>query len=254
VNAGCNMAYSPSSRTAAGEETEYGDAYLRKLTRRGRFLGEHRQWFFYAFLRRRFRKFRRDATLLDIGFGGGYLLRRFEKRFTTVGIDVSWANIEYAGRVCTNTRFARAAAEAIPLGDAVCDLIICKDLIEHIERPHEVFLEVTRVLKAGGLAFISTPNPNSAGARTKGEQWAGWRDKTHVGVRPADEWRAVIRAAGLSIDREGTDFLWDIPYPIRLPAIVQKVLFIPVTLFVWTLFGFLPWKFGENSCFILKKT
>ncbi len=48
-----------------------------------------------------------------------------------------------------------------PLEDSSIDFLFALELIEHLENPRHFLREVTRVTKAGGFAFVSTPNNHS---------------------------------------------------------------------------------------------
>jgi SAM-dependent methyltransferase len=46
----------------------------------------------------------------------------------------------------------------LPLADASFDLVICTDVLEHLEHLHRTFDEIVRVMAGGGRAIISLPN------------------------------------------------------------------------------------------------
>jgi SAM-dependent methyltransferase len=48
-------------------------------------------------------------------------------------------------------------AEYLPLRDEVFDLIICTQVLEYVSEPHVVIQEMHRVLKPGGVLFLSAP-------------------------------------------------------------------------------------------------
>lgn len=48
-------------------------------------------------------------------------------------------------------------AHFLPLPDNSVDCVLCCEVLEHIEDPRKVCLEIYRILKPGGVAFISTP-------------------------------------------------------------------------------------------------
>src|SRR5262249_27975188 len=48
--------------------------------------------------------------------------------------------------------------EAIPYADESFDLVLADNVFEHLESPQQVFSEVARVLKPGGLFLGKTPN------------------------------------------------------------------------------------------------
>ena len=42
----------------------------------------------------------------------------------------------------------------LPVADRICDLVMSNSIVHHIPRPLDVFLEMRRVLKTGGLLFV----------------------------------------------------------------------------------------------------
>jgi len=51
----------------------------------------------------------------------------------------------------------QASAIAIPLRDEAVEIVFCASLIEHVAQPGVVLSEIERVLKAGGIAYVSFP-------------------------------------------------------------------------------------------------
>lgn len=102
------------------------------------------------------------GNLLDVGCAYGIMLSLFPSKFHKYGIDVS----DYAIRVA-KTRDPRArftvcdAEKAFSFPKNFFDLIICNDVLEHLENPVALLKNVFRVLKAGGLFYLTTPNLNS---------------------------------------------------------------------------------------------
>jgi SAM-dependent methyltransferase len=118
---------------------------------------------------------RDDARVLDIGCGAKpYLpwIAPFAQEY--VGIDA--APGPYVDEV--------VQGEELPFDDASFDLILCTQVLEHVEDPVAVLSEIHRVLRPGGAALISThgvflfhPDPPAAGS----DYWR-W---THAGLRKA---------------------------------------------------------------------
>ncbi len=116
---------------------------------------------------------RRDArTILDIGCGVGYFLLEIEERLggdepapdggrTFVGVDVVSNRARHsAQRFADMDNFHAfvASAEELPFPDGFFDLIVCTEVIEHVARPERAFHEIGRVLSAGGVFCLSSPN------------------------------------------------------------------------------------------------
>lgn len=51
----------------------------------------------------------------------------------------------------------RAAAQAVPMRSAVADAVICTEVLEHLPVPSNALAEAARVLKDGGVLYITAP-------------------------------------------------------------------------------------------------
>lgn len=58
----------------------------------------------------------------------------------------------------SNNGILEAPAEALPFSDESFDVVICREMIEHVQDDQAVFKELRRVLKTGGYLLITTPN------------------------------------------------------------------------------------------------
>lgn len=223
--------------------------------------------FLYSFwIRKLKRLIPKNAKILEVGCGLGFFLKWLKNKYEVAGIDISYEAISIAKKILEDTNLFVCDAQQLPFKDNIFHCVIAFDVIEHLQSPSEFFKEVARVLKKGGLLVISTPNPESLGARIKPkkpewkglpyeqrlEEWFGWRDDTHINIKKIEEWRSLMESNGFKILQEGTDTLWDVPYFKNIPYLIQKLIFIPFTwVFIW-LFGFFPWRLGENYICIAK--
>jgi len=58
---------------------------------------------------------------------------------------------------------ANLEQERLPVPDGTYDLVLCLEVIEHLEKdPMAMLNEINRVLKESGLIYLSTPNSTSA--------------------------------------------------------------------------------------------
>jgi SAM-dependent methyltransferase len=99
---------------------------------------------------------RSGLRILEIGCGAGGMLEPLRRYGTVHGIDIAR---DYMA-LCRDRGFPRMAAasgDALPYGDATFDVVALFDVIEHIPDEVRVLLEVRRVLKPGGIVFISVP-------------------------------------------------------------------------------------------------
>lgn len=95
-----------------------------------------------------------NRALLDLGSGiGGYSRVFGEAGARVTSLDLMADRIssqEYGAAVS-------ASATAIPLADNSFDIVFCASLIEHVEKPEAVIAEIERVLKPGGICYLSFP-------------------------------------------------------------------------------------------------
>ena len=94
--------------------------------------------------------------VLDVGAGAGIVApMNFKGRAARIcGVDPD-------PRVAENPYLDEgkvAMAESLPYDNSSFDLVFSDNVLEHLENPHDVFAEVERVLKPGGLLLVKTPN------------------------------------------------------------------------------------------------
>lgn len=81
---------------------------------------------------------------LDLGCGDQHLKKPVEDRnMNYLGLDITDVNFEF---------------DKLPLENNSIDFIVTLAVIEHISNPDNFLSEILRVLKPGGIVYISTPN------------------------------------------------------------------------------------------------
>ena len=98
-----------------------------------------------------------SGNCLDIGSGGGQLLRLISARYglRPFACDYIEGLIQTPGQKVDLVDLNR---ENLPYADDHFSLVTCIETIEHLENFRALLREIYRVLKPGGLAVISTPN------------------------------------------------------------------------------------------------
>ncbi len=109
-----------------------------------------------------------DKAVLDVGCGRGFLAEVVEARggaYTGVDFVASGGGF----------RFALGDAARLPFPDAAFDVLFCIDASEHFPDPKAAAAAFYRVLKPGGVFFLSAPNyGNVAGLVKKVYEGLGW--------------------------------------------------------------------------------
>ena len=104
--------------------------------------------------------------VLDIGCGDGGISIAFARRGAIVtGIDCDQNRIKrakvWAQEHGVTVDFRVEDGERAQAGAESFDLLICNAVIEHVHDPRKLVEEMSRLLKAGGLLFLDTPNKHS---------------------------------------------------------------------------------------------
>ncbi|MEZ4447419.1 MAG: class I SAM-dependent methyltransferase [Polyangiaceae bacterium] len=97
--------------------------------------------------------------ILEVGCGGGHVLRQFPKAKLT-GIDVSGVMLEKAERNLRGYDVTLKKGELDELGieDDSFDAIVCTEVLEHIVDPDKVLRGIARVARPGARVVITFPN------------------------------------------------------------------------------------------------
>ena len=103
-----------------------------------------------------------SKKVCDLSAGRGYIARLFEE----VGADVHAYDL-----FPEQNRFLKTSVHKIdlqqkfPIADALMDIVICCETIEHLPNQYFLFQETSRILKPGGIFILTTPNSSSLRSR-----------------------------------------------------------------------------------------
>jgi 2-polyprenyl-6-hydroxyphenyl methylase / 3-demethylubiquinone-9 3-methyltransferase len=146
--------------------------------------------------------------VLDLGCGAGFLSNYLAARGHTVtGIDTTTENLAVAKLhdASGNVAYVTADACALPFPDASFDAVCAMDLLEHVEEPHRLIAEASRVLRPGGRFVFHTFNRNWLANLViiKGVEWfvKNTPNELHVlrlFIKPV-ELVAMLNARGLEV-------------------------------------------------------
>lgn len=100
--------------------------------------------------------------VIDIGCGVGDLLTEVKNRCpgaTLAGLDYSGKAVDSVKRAFPEGEFCQFVIEReLPYESGRFDLVMCCDVLEHLEYPREVVGELVRICRPGGLVAIVVPD------------------------------------------------------------------------------------------------
>ena len=98
------------------------------------------------------------GRFLDVGCNRGMHLKTY-RGGDKVGVDLSWHVLKKIRDREEDTPLVVADAEALDcFRDAVFDVVLCSEVLEHVIHPDKVMEGMFRLLVPGGHALVTTPN------------------------------------------------------------------------------------------------
>lgn len=197
-----------------------------------------------------------ERCLLEVGCGLGDLLGQLQDDFACTGVDLIEDAVARA-RV-------RAPHAQVTVGDgaswlastrAPLSVVVALHVVEHLPAPAQTIRDASAALVPGGLLLFATPHPAYALRRLKDHAVdAIGKDPTHINCQVPSVWRAWCEDAGLVVERQFGDGLWDVPYVPIVPKALQFALFgWPALLQVLTRGTWMPLALGVNQIVIARK-
>lgn len=136
------------------------------------------------------------ARLLDVGFGAGALLRvARDHGWKTHGIEASSAAVEQGKRHrlgdVVHGDFLEVAWPA-----AHFDVIVMTELVEHLVAPERFLEQAARLLRPGGMLYMTTPHGRGVSGRVLGSSWSVLRPPEHLHLYSIASMHEVLRRTG----------------------------------------------------------
>lgn len=101
------------------------------------------------------------ARVLDVGCGNGVISRHLGRLgFNVLGIDISDQTIAKARELNTlpNVRFDVLSAEQLVAQGDTFDVIVCSEVLEHLQHPSSLLEVLYQSLKEDGILVVTVPN------------------------------------------------------------------------------------------------
>lgn len=112
--------------------------------------------------------------ILDVGCASGWFISEIAKKNPKTqcyGVDIYGRAIEYGEKNYPNIKFSLADAHVLPFKKDSFDLVICTEVLEHLDNPQDALMEIRRVLKKGATAIIELDSASLLFSIT----WFIWR-------------------------------------------------------------------------------
>ncbi|MET0463395.1 MAG: bifunctional 2-polyprenyl-6-hydroxyphenol methylase/3-demethylubiquinol 3-O-methyltransferase UbiG [Chitinophagaceae bacterium] len=122
----------------------------------------------------------KGKSALEVGSGGGILTEEIAGMgFDTSGIDPADESVHtarsHAASQGLSIAYRVASGEDIPFADASFDVVFCCDVLEHVRDLPKVIMEISRVLKPGGVFIYDTINRTLVSKLVAIKIWQEWK-------------------------------------------------------------------------------
>ena len=96
--------------------------------------------------------------LLEVGSGGGHILRMFPSaRLTAIDVSDVYLDVARENLAGYDVRFIKGEVDKLDLPPAGFDRIICSEVLEHTVDPEAILATLARLLRPEGVAVITIP-------------------------------------------------------------------------------------------------
>ena len=184
------------------------------------------------------------SAVLDLGCGGGVYSAAAARKggkyivaldYSPVCVKAARINMLQIGSLEIQAIVGNAVE--LPFRSEAFDLVLCIDLIEHVQKDDVLISEIGRVLKPKGRLLIATQNSSSLNYLLEGlvqrwvlrnRKWMGW-DPTHVRFYTYKSLRHLLNSQGFEIIMIGGTYF--VPYMLarkfqRLNRKLAKLLYL----------------------------
>ncbi len=144
-------------------------------------------------------------NILDVGCASGWFLSKVKLQYPKskcIGVDIYKKAIDYGKKRYKSLKLIHSDGHNLPFADKSFDLVICTEVLEHVEFPEKVLQEIGRVLNPNGIAVVEMDSGNFL-FKTIWHWWTNmrhgvWRD-SHIHTFNTENLEKVIRTNGFSI-------------------------------------------------------
>ncbi|NCD40864.1 MAG: class I SAM-dependent methyltransferase [Bacteroidia bacterium] len=139
-----------------------------------------------------------SGRIMDVGCGLGFLLSALSDEWEKYGVEISRFAAKQAGRW---GKIFCGQLEDGAYPDGYFDVVVLHHVIEHVEKPEDLVVEVRRILKGDGKLVLGTPDFDSGAARLFGKNYRMLCDDTHISLFSSDSMHRFLRDYGFHIER-----------------------------------------------------
>lgn len=152
------------------------------------------------------------TSVLDVGCGEGFTLKKLEEKKigkANEGIDYMVAAVKIANKIYPNLKIKKGNIYSLPYEEKTFDLVLCTEVLEHLDDPEKALREIQRVSKK--YVLFSVPNePFFILANLfRGKYLKSWGNHPeHINHWTAFGFAQFLKKNGFKIIKQRHPFAW----------------------------------------------
>lgn len=142
------------------EQKEFYNEYWRDMKPISSYKAQRAVWIIEQLVQIRKKIQTGTPALLDLGCGDGRLVPQWQSVAggLAFGLELSPEAVAKAQEMYPSVVYTEGDATKTPYDDAQFDIIVCQEVLEHVEEQEQLIKECNRILKEGGYLILTTPN------------------------------------------------------------------------------------------------
>jgi ubiquinone/menaquinone biosynthesis C-methylase UbiE len=156
-----------------------------------------------------------DDVLVDVGCGDGDAVMFCAKRGARViAVDIDSDSIARLEPRLANSGAGSYAAYVsnstpLPIDDATATLVICSEVLEHVEDPEKVLAEIYRIGKPGARYLLTVPDPLQEKMQQHVAPESYFQRPNHIRIIERQQFVDMVQNAGLVVEEKAYyGFYW----------------------------------------------
>jgi len=141
-------------------------------------------------------KINKKGRILDVGCATGFLLDQARKGgWEVYGVELSAWAVDYAKNKLQLPNITQGTLKDANYPANFFDVVVFKDVIEHLTEPKEALEQIRHVLKPSGIICCNTPDVDSLASKIFGSKWWGIK-RSHLFYFNKHSLNGLFKATG----------------------------------------------------------
>lgn len=144
-----------------------------------------------------FERFRKTNRIIDVGCGAGTFLERAAARGWQVH-GTEFGRIPVETCLAKGLQVKEGALDPANYEEGMFDIVTSFEVVEHVMDPGAELEKMQKVLRSGGLLYLTTPNYQCLGHLLAGKEWSVVNYPEHLSLFSPATMSRLLRAKGFS--------------------------------------------------------